>query len=171
MTAQFATRPTLAPLGGADRPRRFRSLANAATAGAVALSLILGAAVPVQAGGKNDLAKALIAALILGAIVSSVDKGHSAPAPGPHPYPQPAPHPYPQPAPHHPRVPAVCAIDIGVTGHGQGRRVFSESCLHREGFSYALPQRCASEARIYGRWDRIYGAQCLRDAGFKVSGR
>lgn len=149
-----------------DRPRRFRSLANTVTAGAVALSLILGTAVPVQAGGKDDLAKAIIAALILGAIIHSTNDGHAAPVPPPRP------HPYPQPQPQpRPRVPAVCAIEIGGYGNGAVRRVFSGNCLQREGFPYALPQRCASEARIYGQWDRIYGAQCLRDAGFRVSGR
>jgi len=168
MTVLSNPRPTFAPLSGNDRPRRFRSLANAATAGAVALSLILGTAVPAQAGGKDDLAKALIAALILGVIVQSTNKGHAAPNPAP------VPQPRPQPAAG-PRVPGVCAIEISGQGngqgHGQGRRVFSESCLYREGFAYPLPQRCASEARIYGQWDRIYGAQCLRNAGFRVSGR
>lgn len=162
MTPLQMTRPTFVPFSGADRPRRFRSFANAVTAGAVAASLILGAAVPARAGGKDDLAKAIIAAIILGAIVKGVNDSHAAPAPAP----RPVPHPAPQP-----RVPGVCAIEIGGQGYGQGRRVFSESCLRREGFAYALPQRCASEARIYGRWDRIYGAQCLRDAGFRVSGR
>lgn len=162
MTTLQTTRPIFVPTCGPDQPRRFRPFANALTAGAVAVSLILGAAVPARAGGKDDLAKAIIAAIILGAIVKGVSDSHAAPAPAPRPVPQPAPQP---------RVPGVCAIEIGGQGYGQGRRVFSEACLRREGFAYVLPQRCASEARIYGRWDRIYGAHCLRDAGFRVSGR
>ncbi|MES2666304.1 MAG: hypothetical protein V4712_09410 [Pseudomonadota bacterium] len=138
-------------------PVSMRRLANLVTAGAVALSLLLASALPVRAGGRDDLAKALIAAIVIGALLNSTSKGNAAPPPAPQPQPQPV---------QRPRLPAVCAIDLNNQG-----RVFSENCLSREGFSYRLPAHCASEARIYGRPDRIYGAACLRSAGFRVSGR
>ncbi len=149
---------TLAETGFASRnpaPKSFRRLANVITAGAVAVSLLLASAVPVRAGGRDDLAKALIAAIVIGALLHSSNKGHAAPPPAPPPQPV-----------QRPRLPGVCAIDIN-----SQRRVFSENCLRREGFAHRLPERCASEARIYGRWDRIYGSECLRAAGFNVSGR
>lgn len=147
----FAIRAATPPRGHA--PRR---IANLLTAGAIALALDLGTAVPVKAGGKDDLAKALIAAIVIGAIVKNANKGHAAPAPAPAPKPV-----------HKPRVPTVCAIDINTGTRGT---VYPESCLRSEGFNYQLPQRCGSEARIYGRWERIYGTDCLRNAGFDVAG-
>lgn len=136
-------------------PVSMRRMANLVTAVAVALSLLLASALPVRAGGRDDLAKALIAAIVIGALLHSTNKGNAAPPPAPQPQPV-----------QRPRIPAVCAIAIN-----SQRRVFSENCLRREAFSYRLPGHCASEARIYGRPDRIYGAECLRSAGFRVSGR
>ena len=147
---------TLAETGFASRvpaPKSMKRLANMITAGAIAVSLLLASAVPVRAAGRDDLAKALIAAIVIGALLNSAKKSHADPAPAPQPV-------------QRPRLPDVCAIDLD-----SQRRVFSGKCLQREGFDHNLPQRCASEARIYGRPDRIFGADCLRGAGFRVSGR
>lgn len=136
------------------QPRRFASLLTAA---AVALALVLGAVLPARADKKDDLAKALIAALVVGAIVKGLDDTPKA-----------RPVIVPEPVKSR-RVPAVCAITID--GAKNSVTLFSESCLVGEGFGNRLPQNCANTARIFGRNDRVYSADCLRDAGFRVSGR
>lgn len=136
----------------AVQPRR---LAGLVTGGAVALSLILGAALPAHADRKDDLARALIGALVVGAIVKGLDD-RATPAPAPEPV-------------RSNRVPAVCAISID--GARQSVTLFPESCLRREGLTQRLPRGCANSARIFGREDRVYSAQCLRDAGFRVGVR
>jgi hypothetical protein len=73
----------------------------------------------------------------------------------------------PQPV-RHPTVPRVCAIDID--GAERSVTVYPESCLRAEGFHYRLPADCARTARVFGRPDRVFGVQCLRGAGFRVSG-
>ncbi len=129
-----------------------RRLASMITAGAVALALVLATAIPARAE-KNDLAKALIAALVVGAIAHELnDKDKPAPLPEPV---------------KTRRVPAVCAISID--GAERSVTLFPESCLRREGFDYRLPRHCANGATIFGKRDRVYSAQCLRDAGFRVS--
>ena len=126
---------------------------------AVVVALILAAAVPARAGGRgDDLAKAVIAALIIGAIIHNSNRDDD-----------PAPVPAPQPV-RKPRVPGVCAIDIpGRDGYGRSV-IYPEHCLRREGFRHALPG-CGREVRIYGRYQRVYSERCLRDAGFRVDGR
>jgi hypothetical protein len=119
------------------------------TAGAVALALLLGVALPAKADTKDDLAKALLGALVLGVIVTELnDKPKAEPV-------------------KRPRVPAVC--EIAIQGERRTVSLYPESCLRREGFTYRLPRDCATHARIFGRADRVYSAQCLRDAGFRVS--
>ena len=130
-----------------------RRLAGMITAGAVAFALVLGAALPARADRKDDLAKALIGALIVGAIVNELNDKSD---------------PRPEPVKSR-RVPAVCAISID--GAERSVTLFPESCLRREGFDHRLPRGCANSARIFGKDDRVYSAQCLRDAGFRVSGR
>jgi hypothetical protein len=156
MTVAFKSRShRIASKGVAERGTQPRALATALTGGAVALALILGAAMPAKADKKDDLAKALIGALIVGAIVNELDAK-----------------PRPQPEPERVksrRVPSVCAITID--GAERSVTLFPESCLRREGFDHRLPRGCANSARIFGRDDRVYSAQCLRDAGFRVTGR
>ncbi|MFZ1468224.1 MAG: hypothetical protein WAT09_04510 [Paracoccaceae bacterium] len=165
----FATRSTTAfPAArrrGGDRIPSPRRLVAMITAGAAALSLILAAAMPAQAGGsKDDLAKSLIAALVIGAIIHETRKPDPAPTPvtpesvrkkrGPY---------------VHDRnvIPSVCALQF--EGPDRGVTVYPERCLLREGISRrALPRDCAKEARIYGKWDRIYSQRCLRQAGFEM---
>jgi hypothetical protein len=135
--------------------RRFASLM---TGGAIALALALGTAFPAKAD-KDDLAKALLGALVIGVIVNELnDKPKSAPVVPPVLAPEPV---------RSSRVPAVCAITID--GARQSVTLYSDSCLRREGFDRRLPRNCASKASIFGRDDRVYSAQCLRDAGFRVS--
>lgn len=67
---------------------------------------------------------------------------------------------------HAKRIPAVCAMEFD-----SGRRsliVYPERCLRREGVEARLPAGCAMEARIWGKRDRVYPERCLREAGFRV---
>lgn len=137
--------------------------------GTAALALALTTAMPAQAGGKgDDLAKALIAAIVIGAIVSEVGKDRPAPVPVPEPV-------------HKKkkkkkwddhegvRIPSVCAIQVSQKRHTS--IVYPESCLRDYGVRGRLPYDCASEARIYGEWDTIFSAQCLRESGFVIGSR
>lgn len=128
-----------------------RRFATILTGGAVALTLVLGAAMPAKADKKDDLARAILGALVVGVIVNELtDK------------------PKPEPV-RSPRVPAVC--EIAIDGAQRSVSLYSERCLRREGFRHRLPRDCATSARIFGHEDRVYSARCLRDAGFRVSGR
>jgi hypothetical protein len=153
MTVEFKSRShRIASQGIAEsgvQPRRFATML---TGGAVALALVLGAAMPAKADKKDDLAKALIAALVVGVIVNELDD---------------KPKHKPEPV-KRPRVPSVC--EISIDGTQRSVSLFSENCMRREGFDYRLPRDCANKARVFGRSDRVYSAQCLRDAGFRVSG-
>ena len=132
-------------------------------AGAMALSVVLASAMPVRADDNDDLVAALAALALLGVIISEGDndgdKGgdksydhddrprHRDPAQGGW-------------------IPAACAIEI----EGRDRRqivVYAESCLDRYDID-RLPQRCAREIGYKGRRDWVYGAACLRDAGFRL---
>lgn len=157
MMTELKTKPRrIAAHGIAETTLTGRRFAGLMTAGAVAVALVLGAAMPAKADKKDDLAKALLGALVVGVIVNELtDK------------PKPAPLPAPEPVKSK-RVPAVCAITID--GAERSVSLYPESCLRREGFDYRLPRGCANSARIFGRDDRVYSAQCLRDAGFRVSG-
>lgn len=137
-----------------------KSLMGGLTALAVAASLLMASALPSHADKKgDDLAKALAAIIIIGTIANNIDNKNDAKR-----------HPKPQPQPAKlPRVPGVCAIEID-SNAGRPVTMYSESCLREEGFDYRLPN-CARTVRIYGQRDRVYSAQCLRDAGFKLGGR
>ncbi len=131
------------------------------TAIAVAASLLMASALPSHADKKGDnLAKALVALIVIGAIANNIDNKADDKRRAEQPRPQPT---------KMPRVPGVCAIEID-SNSGRAVTVYSESCLRDEGFNYRLPD-CARSVRIYGQRDRVYSAQCLRDAGFKLSGR
>jgi hypothetical protein len=151
----------IASRGIAETTTSGRRFAGMVTAGAVALALALGAALPAKADRKDDLAKALLGALVVGVIVNELNA---------------KPKPVPQvvtPAPVAPvpvrtnRVPAVCAITID--GAERSVTLYPESCLRREGFERRLPRDCANRASVFGRDDRVYSADCLRNAGFRVS--
>lgn len=131
------------------------------TAGVTALSMLVATAIPAHADRASDnLAKAVVGALIIGAIVNSANRGHAAPAPAPAPE---------RPVEvRSPRVPQVCAVEI--SGARRTVVLYPERCLRREGFDYRLPRGCATEIRMRGRTDRAYSAQCLREAGFRVGG-
>jgi len=157
MPAEFKNKSVrIASRGVAETGTSGRRLTTALTGAALVLALILGVALPAKADKKDDLAKALAAALVVGLIVNELnDKPKGTPA---------RPEPVKQK-----RVPSVCSISID--GAQRSVTLFSESCLRREGFDHRLPRGCANDARIFGRDDRVYSAQCLRDAGFRVSGR
>jgi len=153
----FAATTTISSSMPRETARPFRRIVTVLTAAAAALALMTATALPARADRSSDnLAKAVVAAIAIGAIVHSIDKNRAKPAPVPHPPVQ----------VRSPRVPAVCAIEI--SGARRGVTVYPERCLRREGFDYRLPRHCAREARVFGRPDRVYGEDCLRDAGFRV---
>lgn len=160
----FAASTAMSPIAIASfMPRMtanpMRRVATVLIAAATILALLAASAVPARADRQSDnVAKALVAALAIGAIVHSIDKGRAKPAPVPHPPVQ----------VRSPRVPAVCAIEI--SGARRDVTVYPERCLRREGFDYRLPRQCAHQARVFGRTDRVYAEDCLRNAGFRVGG-
>lgn len=158
MSVDFRARPQrIAPNGISETTLSGRRFAAILTGGAAALAVVLATAIPAKADKKDDLAKALIAALVVGAIASELkDKDRPAPVPVPEPV-------------RSKRVPTVCAISID--GADRSVTLYPESCLRSEGFDYRLPRGCANAATIFGERDRVYSAQCLRDAGFRVSAR
>jgi hypothetical protein len=156
MSVEFRSKSRRVPSQGiAETNLSGRRFAAMITGGAAALALVLATAIPAKAEKKDDLAKALIAAIVIGAIAHEL-KDKDKPAPVPEPVRQ-------------PRVPSVCAISID--GAERSVTLYPESCLRQEGFDYRLPRGCANGATIFGERDRVYSAQCLRDAGFRVSGR
>ena len=152
MIAQEGRPVRLAARGVAERGVTGRSFASLLTAGAAVLALFLAMALPARADSKDDLAKALIAALVVGVIVDQLNDSPAQAKPV-----------------KQKRVPAVC--EISIDGTHRSVSLFSENCMRREGFKPRLPRRCATEAKIFGKRDTVYAAQCLRDAGFRVSGR
>ena len=117
-------------------------------AGAAAVSLMLGAALPARAADT------------LPAMVYEAEGFR----PQPQGWVEPAWHK--KRKPHANRIPAVCAMEFD-----SGRRsvtVYPERCLRREGVEARLPRNCAVEARIRGKRDRVYPERCLRDAGFRL---
>jgi hypothetical protein len=150
-----------------DLPPRRRLLAGL-TAGAVALTVVLGTVAPARADDNRDLVKALAAIAIIGVIAHEAGKDRD---------PEPVEHrrdddrrhggwqpPRYQPQPR-PRIPAACAIEI----EGRDRRnlvVYAESCLRDHGID-RLPRGCARDIRYYGRFDRVYSERCLSEAGFR----
>ncbi|WP_054006025.1 hypothetical protein [Cypionkella psychrotolerans] len=127
----------------------------------MAISLLAATAMPSHADKRGDnLAKIIAGALVIGLIANSIDNNKHHDKPKPH-----KPQPYPEPV-YQPRVPSVCAISID-SNSGNAVTMYSQNCLRREGFDYRLPN-CARDVRIYGEADRVYSAQCLRDAGFRL---
>lgn len=154
MSALFTSRSyQIASRGIAETTLSGRRLATMITGGAAALALVLATAIPAKAETK-DLTKALIAALVVGAIAHEL-KDKEKPSPKPEPVKA-------------KRVPAVCAISID--GADRSVTLYPESCLRDEGFNYRLPRNCANRATIFGERDRVYSSQCLREAGFRVTG-
>lgn len=138
----------------AERAPQPRRMASVLTGGAVVFALALGSALPAKAEKKDDLAKALLGALVIGVIVNELNDNDN----GKH---------KAEPV-KRPRVPSVC--EISIDGERRSVSLYSENCLRREDFDYRLPRDCANKATIFGREDRVYSAQCLRDAGFRVRG-
>lgn len=155
MSALFTSKSyRIAARGITETTLSGRKLATMITGGAAVLALVLATAIPARAE-KNDLTKALIAALVVGVIANEL-KDKDKPVPLPEPVKS-------------KRVPAICAISID--GADRSVTLYPESCLREEGFTYRLPRQCANTATIFGERDRVYSAQCLREAGFRVTGR
>lgn len=160
MTVEFRSRShRISSQGISETNLSGRRFAALLTGGAAALALVLATAIPAKADKKDDLAKALIAALVVGVIANEL-KDNKKPAPAPLPEPEPV---------RSKRVPSVCAISID--GADRSVTLYSEGCLREQGFDYRLPRDCANSATIFGERDRVYSAQCLRDAGFRITGR
>lgn len=160
MSVEFkSTSQHIASNGISETSLTGRRFAAMLTGGAAALALVLATAIPAKADKRDDLAKALIAALVVGAIAHEL-KDKDRPAPVPVPVPERV---------RNKRVPSICAISID--GAAKSVTLYPESCLRAEGFSHRLPRGCANTATIFGERDRVYSAQCLRDAGFRVTGR
>jgi hypothetical protein len=160
MSVEFRAKShSIASRGIAETGTSGRRFATALTGGALILALVLGAAMPAKADKKDDLAKALIGALVIGVIVNELNDKPKPPVVVQEPVLEPV---------RQKRVPSVCAISID--GAERSVSLYSENCLRREGFDARLPRGCANDARIFGRDDRVYSAQCLRDAGFRLSG-
>lgn len=149
----------IASLGVSETTLSARRFAAMLTGGAAALAVVLATAIPAKADKKDDLTKALIAALVVGVIAHEL-KDKDKPAPVPVPVPEPV---------NTKRVPAVCAISID--GTQRSVTLYPESCLRKEGFNARLPRGCANNATVFGKRDKVYSSQCLRDAGFRVTGR
>ena len=123
-------------------------------AGAAAVSLMLGAALPARAADTLRTQPAMVYEA----------EGFR---PQPRGWEDPAWHK--KRKPHARRIPAVCAMEFD-----SGRRsvtVYPERCLRREGVEARLPRHCATEARIWGKRDRVYPERCLLDAGFRLEDR
>ena len=158
MSVEFRSKSrSIASRGISETGTSGRQFATGLTVGALVLALVLGAAMPAKADKADTLAQALIAALLAGGAVNQV-------APAPRAPPVVVTEPVKQN-----RVPSVCAISID--GAQRSVSLYSENCIRREGFDQRLPRGCANDARIFGRDDRVYSAQCLRDAGIRLSGR
>lgn len=145
-----------------------RRAMSAATIGLLVLSLLMVAAQPVRADSRSDqMARALLAAIAIGAVVHTIDKNkkkrRAAEAAQP---PVLEPEPTHGPGSRHRVIPAACGIEI--VGSRRAATVYPERCLRREGVRAHLPQQCSFKARIYGREDWVYGGDCLRDAGFRI---
>ena len=135
-------------------PARSRPMALL-VAGTTALAMTLASAAPAHADRRgNDALKALAAIAVIALIAKAVkDNKHQDAAPTPV---------------QAPRVPDVCAIEIG-SGRGSVTG-YAARCLREEGFNYRLPSGCSTDIRIYGRADKFFPEQCLRDAGFVTGG-
>ncbi len=64
-----------------------------------------------------------------------------------------------------PRLPAVCALEVG---NGYPTTYYTEACLRREGVARGLPGYCAQQIRSRDWQGRVYEAECLRDAGYRI---
>lgn len=122
---------------------------------AAAVALIAASAVPSHADRRSDnIAKVIVGALIVGAIVNEVQKDKRKPPV------------YPVDSR---RVPGACAIEIESASQPRPVVVYGGTCLREYGLT-RLPA-CGRGATIYGRAERLYSPDCLRGAGFSVPRR
>ena len=144
-----------APQSGEALP--LKRLMSGLTMLAAAMALIAASAVPSHADRRSDnIAKVIVGALIVGAIVNEVQKDKRKPKPPVEPVDT-------------RRVPSACAIEIESSSQPRPVVVYGGNCLRDYGLN-RLPN-CGRSATIYGRNDRLYSPDCLRDAGFIVPRR
>lgn len=128
-----------------------KRLMGGLTVVALLVALLAATAVPARADKRSDnIAKLIVGALIVGAIVNEMKDDK----------PKPPKHP-----PHSARIPAACAITID----SQERRnvtLYGGNCLRDHGIRN-LPS-CGRSMTIYGQRDRLYSADCLRSAGYRT---
>lgn len=143
---------TLAETASSRRVQGGRSanrLLGGLTLLAAAAAVVLAGATPSRADRKSDdIAKIIVGALVVGAIVNQMndDNGHNRHKPQPYPVEE-------------RRPPRACAITID----GRDRRdvtLYGGNCLRDYGWR-DLP-RCGREMTIYGHRDRLYSDECLR---------
>lgn len=160
-------------------------LANAVTAGAVALAAVTASPAPAAADDK-DVLRALAGIAAVAVIAGALqNQGRAQPVARAQPWlpvsPAPAPR-YAEPEPRWdddrawyddrsrdtrggPRLPSVCAVEV------DGPRpatYYAETCLKREGVGYGLPRYCAQTIRSRDWQGRVYEGDCLRDAGYRL---
>ena len=149
-----------------DQRAPLRRMLKVLAAGVIILSLLAATALPSRADVRGeDLAKIIIGAVAIGAIVKSLDKGKAAAAPDAVEHRRDG-WRHGRPVDRRPVVPSVCAIEIDGPRHGT--TIYAERCLRRQGFDYRLPRDCGREVRFRGRWVQVFSDQCLRGAGFVV---
>lgn len=137
-----------ARIARADTLPSARRLAAAVTAGAAVVALLLAAALPARAGEDGD--HPLGAPAVVGAFPEALTpEAGLIPAYTKKP---------------RVRVPDYCAIEF--EGDRRTVTIYAESCLLDAGLTRKLPYRCGKDARIFGHWDVVFSARCLREAGF-----
>ncbi len=159
---------------------------NAFTAGAVALAAITAGPAPAKAGDK-DLLRALAGIAAVAVIAGAIqqNQGRQQPATNVQPYNLLPATPTWQNANNGwqadrnwqdrretreqrrgPRLPAACALEFG--NGPRPATYFAEACLKREGVGYSLPQYCAQQIRSRDYQGRVFEAECLQDAGYRI---
>ena len=131
------------------------------------LSLILATALPARAGDRNDdLAKALIAAVVIGAIIHESKRDD--PPPSSRQNPSARKKPLRSMSGTTASPPSAPVNSRGSPYHHRLPRTLPAP--RRRAGPPALPLRDRS-ARIRGKRDRVYTERCLRDAGFEMPGK
>ena len=124
-----------------------RRLSLIGAAGAVALAGLGASARPAEADA-DDLFRFLAGAIVIGAIVNSIDDNHTAPYYGGR------------------ELPGSCRETIRVNGRNVDS--FNQRCLNRSGY-HNLPGQCRYEFRVsHGRTRTGFIAECLYEAGWRV---
>lgn len=171
-------------------PSPLAYVTNALTAAAVSLAAITAAPAP-AAADERDFLRALAGLAAVAVIAGAVEQNRKQRVTRVQPLPQPLPihrdwhdgrtsqprwhddtrwnnHPRRDDRPRAdrgPRLPAACALEVGTT---YPTTYYTEACLRREGVAHGLPTYCAQQIRSRDWQGRVYEANCLRDAGYRI---